>query len=219
MINAEHDFTHNFCNAIGYENDFMMKDIIIDEVGRLIVENKADVVNLLRKNGINATVNDSPKIISGLLVNEISKENTPVIKGISDMIAKNRFDESKYKSILGFQEKAKEAVKAATSTGQTSTAQKTDGTFWKKLGEAFKDPQVQQSASTLIAGGLAKAYSKTTPKTTTENQANLDERLKINQTRQKEKINYKKIAIISGIVAVVGLLAFQIYKMKKAQSV
>jgi hypothetical protein len=192
MINAEHDFTENFCSAVGYSNDFMMKDIIIDEVGRLIVENKPDVVRLLRQNGINATVNDSSKVISVYLVNEISKENEPIISGISLMIAKNRFEEQKYKSFIG-KIKSEKNSKNKNAIGDIET----------------------QGATNIIKEALSKAYNKISPKQTAENQANLDERLKINQTRQKAKLNIKRILIITGIAGILGFMAYQLYKARK----
>ena len=59
MIYKEHNFTENFCNAIGYKDDSMMKDIVFDELSRLIVDEKPDVVKLLRANGINVSVKDN----------------------------------------------------------------------------------------------------------------------------------------------------------------
>lgn len=233
MIYAEHDFTMNFCNAIGYSNDFMMRDILIDEVGRLIIENKADVVKLLRNNGINATVNDSPETIALYITNEIAKKNEAIVNGIAAMISRNQFNEQKFKTFTGavLAQKGKHMNADATTGDKTAAliagaktggltgaaATPTEKSFWKKLGEAFKDPAIQQSASTLIAAGLTKAYDKSTPKTTSENQANLNERLKINQVKQKPKLDYKKIIIITGGLVIIGTLAFLLIKAKKQQ--
>lgn len=212
MINAEHDFTLNFCNAIGYDNEFMLKDIIIDEVARQIVENKNDVVKLLRSNNLNATINDPNNVIAGILINEIAKGNKSITTGIADMISKNRFEVKKFEKTFKNLVEPVNTSTINTSIGQTSTTQ--DKQFWSNLTKILENETVQNTVTTLISNGLEKAYSKDTPNTTSENTANLNERLKINQTRQASQINYKKIVIISGIVIVVGILIVQIVKLK-----
>jgi hypothetical protein len=215
MIYAEHDFTENFCSAVGYSDEFMMKDIIIDEVARLIVEEKSDVVKLLRSNNINVTVNDNNETISNAIVNEVSKGNDSVTNGISEMISRNRFDHDKFKSFLGIGKK-KTATQKVAGSGQSSTKQQKDGAFWKKLGSIAKNENTQEGVSGLLALGLKKSFDKKTATTTQQNQANLNERLKINQAANtKRKWNVKKIILVFGIVGAVSFVAWRIYKLKK----
>lgn len=211
MIYAEHDFTQNFCNAIGYEDSFMLKDIIIDEIARQIVENKKDVVGLLRKQNINVSIRDNNQIISNAVINEISKGNDEVTKGISNMISLNRFDDTKYKNILGFGKKK----------ASSPTEQKKKGAFLSKLKTLSKNENVQEGVAGLLAYGIKKTFDKkkASSKEVDENKANLDERLKINQSKNtKEKFNWGKIVLIGGIAIVIsGLLIYAIKKSRQTE--
>jgi hypothetical protein len=212
MINVEHNFTENFLNAVGFNDEFMVKDIIIDEMARQIVENKPDVVKLLRSNNLNATVRDNDSVIANIIINEIQKGNENIINGMSNMIAKNRFDkptyDTKFKQATGQYNALDD-----TSAGQTSTTQ--NKTFWTNLKTVLQNENVQSSISDLISAGLKRAYSKDSPQTTQENAANLNERLKINQMKKQKKIDYKKLIIFTGVSLLVGVLVIKIVQLKK----
>jgi len=57
MIYASHDFSKNYLFADAYKDNFQKTEIILDEVARAIIVNKKRIVDLLRKEGINATIN------------------------------------------------------------------------------------------------------------------------------------------------------------------
>jgi hypothetical protein len=89
MIYADHDFATNFCNAVGYNDPYMQKHILIDEIGRLVTNQKKDIVDLLRNNGFNVTLNDNLIKISTILSQQIEKENNSIIEPLIDIIYKN----------------------------------------------------------------------------------------------------------------------------------
>ena len=198
MIYKEHNFTENFCNAIGYKDDSMMKDIVFDELSRLIVDEKPDVVKLLRANGINVSVKDNDLVISNLITNEISKGNNIITKGVSDLIAKGRFETQKYKSF--------------TSRNMSADA-KESSKLLESLTTLINDKNVQDSVSTVTASALKKAFDKKNPTTTAQNNANLNERLKMSQaSNTKKKVNVKAVVIISVVGIVIAILAIKLYK-------
>ncbi|MDD5358423.1 MAG: hypothetical protein PHX80_04700 [Candidatus Nanoarchaeia archaeon] len=199
MIHKEHDFTINFCCAAGYDEEFHMNEIIIDELARLIVEDKKDVVTLLRSNNVNVTVNDSNRVVKDAVVKEIANENENVITAISNMVIKKQFDQEKYKSFVDAVGKSKE---------------KKDRKLKDSLSKVIQNENVQEGASNLIAGGLKKLFNKNKKETTAKNDANIDERLKINEARQKEKINWKTIGLI---LLGIGVGSFIIYKIIKSR--
>jgi hypothetical protein len=201
MIFKDHNFTENFCNAVGYKDEGMMRDIILDELSRLIVNEKADVVKLLRGNGINVSVNDNDLVISNVVTNEISKGNEIIIKGISDLITKNQFDQKKYESFM-------------SADAKTDPKKKTS--LFNTLKGVVKDENVQESISTLAANKLKKIFNKETPDTTAQNNANVNERLKMSQAANtKKKINTKAILIVVAIVVVVGIVGVKLYKSRQ----
>jgi hypothetical protein len=207
MIYGEHNFTENFCNASGNEDSFMLNDIVIDELARHIVENKNDVVAVLRRSGINVTVNDNNKVVATALTREIAKGNYDVTKDVASQIVKSRFDLAEFKKL--------------SADGDIVTDG--DNTFWKNVWTStkdvgttlIKDENVQDAASSYLSDLMSKTYSTTNPTTTTNNQSQLYERLMVNQAQQKSKLNVKGLLIVTGIVAIAGFLVFKIFKASK----
>jgi predicted RNA binding protein with dsRBD fold (UPF0201 family) len=201
MIYKDHNFTENFCNAIGYKDEGMMKDIILDELSRLIVDEKTDVVKLLRDNDINVSVKDNDIVIANIITNEISKDNDKVTKGISDLITKSRFNTESYKSFSG------KILSADAGKGAK---------FLDNVSKVLSNPVVQDSVSTVTALGLKKAFNKKNSTTASQNSANLLERLKMNQaSNTKKKINIKVILIILGVTTIIGILGIKLYKSRQ----
>lgn len=202
MIYADHNFTTNFCNAVGTENDLVAQQIVIDELARLIVENKRQVVNLLRKNNVGVTINDPNNIIGNLIVKEISNRNQKIIKGISDLIAEERFSEIEFLNFINLF-KSKEEREAAKQERQDKRdiRKEEENTIGDKLKRLFADDRFKEGASQLVALQLQKSYDKQVPTTTTKNQNVLDERLRISQIKEdtkKRKSKGTKIALIIG---------------------
>lgn len=197
MIYKDHNFTENFCSAVGYEDEGMMKDIIFDELARLIVNEKTDVVKLLRDNDINVSVKDNDLKISNIITNEISKGNDNVTNGISDLISKGRFEQEKYKSF----------------TSRNMAADSKVTSFLDNLNKVLNDKNVQEGVSAVSALALKKAFNKKSPSTTAQNNANLNERLKMSQaSNTKKKINIKVVLVITGVVLVITILGIKLYK-------
>lgn len=199
MIYKDHDFTENFCCAIGYQDEPMMKDILYDELSRLIIDEKSDVVKLLRNNSINVSINDDPQVIANTIINEIEKSNDFIIKSISDMISKNRFDEKKYQSFIG--------DKKLSADGKKSSK------LFQNIGAVLKSDKVQEGASDVISKGLKSVFNKEKPDETSKNTAAMNERLKMSQaSKTKKKLNLKVLAIITVIGLTIGILGYKLYK-------
>jgi hypothetical protein len=209
MIFAKHDFTDNFFSAVGYKDETMENMIIIDEIARLIVDDKKSVVENLRKNGINVSFKDNPEIIKAFLVREIESGNDNVINFISTKIALTQLDETKFKEIAG--------KLNVIGTGIIDTSgipkQKTDA--GKIISAIVTNKDVQENAINLISSGVKKAFSsKNAAKTSNETQ--LSERLKANQmlqaqNKKKKYVGLKIIAILVGV----GGIGYAIYHFSK----
>ena len=86
MIYADHDFAFNYFNAVGVNDKFSIQHQLLDEIARLIVENKKDIVDLLRKNGFNVSIKDNEVKIGEIIASEIGKKNKQIISGITKII-------------------------------------------------------------------------------------------------------------------------------------
>jgi hypothetical protein len=80
MIYANHNFLENYASADGRKDAFMKEQIIVDEIARLITNNKIEVIKLLRKHGVNATYNDTSDRVVELVLMLISQNDTFVIE-------------------------------------------------------------------------------------------------------------------------------------------
>jgi len=211
MIFGKHDFTYNFLNAIGYQDEFMADQIIIDEVARLIVEEKKNVVEALRKVGVNATYRDNNDLIKSMLVKEIEDKNPTILKFLSEKIVQNQIDENKVKEIAAIAAKSKKVNATGDGTDKASS------TFAQNLNSILSNETVKDSLSTLVAGGIQKVFSKGNTSKTTNDQL-LSERLKINemQAAAAAKTSKKKILIFvlvsAGILIVGGVVYFMVRK-------
>jgi uncharacterized membrane protein YheB (UPF0754 family) len=213
MIFGKHNFTHNFLNAIGYQDEFMADQIIIDEVARLIVEEKKNVVEALRKVGVNATYRDNNDLIKSMLIKEIEDSNPTIVKFLSEKIVQNQIDENKVKEIAALAAKGKTTKKADGSVDEQAYIGK--NTFSQNLSTILNNETVKDSLSTLIAGGIKKVFSKSNTDKTTNDQL-LSERLKINemQAAAAAKTSKKKILILvlvsAGVLIVGGVVYFMV---------
>lgn len=210
MIFAKHNFSTNFINAIGYQDEFMANQIIIDEVARLIVEDKKNVVEALRKSGVNATYKDNNGLIKALLVKEIEDGNKDILKFLSDKILQNQGDENKLNEIVS---EAANQVKNATGSVKKKSK------FSENLSKVLKDENVKESLSNVISSGIKNVFSKKN-KEKNLNDEQLDERLKINEMKTAStKVSKKKVLIIAGIaVGVVGIALLVRFLVKKYEN-
>jgi predicted transcriptional regulator with HTH domain len=204
MIFAKHNFTTNFINAIGYQDEFMADQIIIDEVARMIVDDKKNVVEALRKVGVNATYKDNNDFIKALLVKEIEDGNPDILKFLSEKILQNQADEEKLKELVH--------ESPQNATGSVKTKSK----FGENLSKIFKDENVKESLTNILSSGIKNVFSKkNTEKTSNDEQ--LTERLKVNEMKSAtKKTSKKKILIIAGVtIGVVGLAVFVYYLVRR----
>jgi hypothetical protein len=210
MIYANHNFTANFLNAASFDDAMMIRNMIVDELARLIVENKKDVVNILRHENLNITVNDDNNTISQVLAKEIVNGNEKVIGALSKLISDNEFDSDEAKNfvnIFGIGKKNK------------SSGDRQKGVFKQKLATFLKKDATKEGLSDLIALGLKKSFDKSKAKQTQQSQAVLTERLKLNEmkaSKEKKGGRKKKILIIGAISFSVAAIATAIILIRKS---
>ncbi|MDD4970776.1 MAG: hypothetical protein PHT07_15220 [Paludibacter sp.] len=204
MIFARHDFTENFFNAIGYQDKFMENQILIDEIARIIVDDKKSVVDRLRGIGINVTYKDNNDYIKSYVVKEITNGNDKVIRFFSDKIVKNQVDESKVKGVLnalgdvGIIKVGKVPEKEQTKTGQILSA-------------IISNPDIQEGASNIIADGIKNLFSKNNANKVANDQQ-LSERLKLNEMKSADKTKPKYVVLkVIGALILAGGLGYIIY--------
>jgi len=200
MIFAKHDFTDNFFSAVGYQDELMEDLILIDEIARLIVDDKKSIVDLLRANGINVTYKDNPDMIKTYLVREIENDNEKVIGFLSSRIVLNQVDESRLKEIT-----SKFNADSKTKVGQI-------------LAGISSNKDVQEGVTNLISSGIKKVFSKNN-KAKASNEVQLSERLKASEMReaQNKKKKYVALKIIAAIV-VAGGVGYGIYYFVKKRN-
>jgi hypothetical protein len=205
MIFARHDFTENFFNAVGYKDEQMENLILIDEIARLIVDDKKSIVEILRKNGINISFKDNPELIKSYLVKEIENGNNSVINFISSRIALNQIDETKLKGIASKYNADANTTKKKTTLGEI-------------LSGVISNKDVQSNVIDLISTGVKKVFDKKNP-AKTSNDEQLSERLKANQMiqAQDKKKKYIGLKIIGALLLASGI-GYGIYYFVKKKS-
>lgn len=121
MVFADHDFHHNFCNAVGGDNYGMQKDIFISEITKIIADNKDAVLNAARESGINVPQQaDHKKTVSILLENLKNKNFQKKIAKI--ILSENKLSEN---SVLEFkQQQEKNTAIISNGTPQELVSQK-----------------------------------------------------------------------------------------------
>lgn len=201
MIFASHNFTENFLNAVGYDDSQMETMIIIDEIARLLVDDKKAVVEQLRKSGINVSYKDNPEIIKAYLIHEIESGNQNILNFLSRQIILNQLDEPTAKNIV-----TKFSADSKSKAGQI-------------LSGVAKNEQVQEGIADLISSGISKAFSKkNSQKVSNENQ--LSERLKASQMvaaqNKKSKYGALKVVLIVSAVAGIGYAIYRIIKNRNS---
>jgi len=122
MIYAQHNFAENYASADSRKDEFMKEQIVIDELARLLTTRKNDVVKLLRKNGINATFNDTTERITELVLMLISQNDQFVID-LKKLIIENHINissEGNYSNAASdFLKKEKELAEASKGLSET----------------------------------------------------------------------------------------------------
>jgi flagellar basal body-associated protein FliL len=199
MIFARHDFTTNFFNAVGLDDKFMETNILIDEIARIIVDDKKSVVDALRSIGINVTYQDNNDTVKAYVVKEITNGNDKIINFFTQQIIKNQLDTNQLMDVAQkFKADATANPKQQTKAGQLITS-------------ILSDPTVQQGASTLISNGIKSLFAKTNANQSS-NAQQLAERLKLNQMQAANKKENKYVALkVIGALILAGGLGYLIY--------
>ena len=144
-IYAEHNFTENYLNAIGGNDDHMQQEMVIDELGRLIVDNKREVVNMLRSNSVNVKIND----VNDKLINILTKyiNSDAGIRGqIIDMIKAKSVDFNFVNGFLKKQNKneAPKKQKEPENTGWANANAWNTG-FEEQPKKESSDPDIEEN--------------------------------------------------------------------------
>lgn len=88
MIYLNNDFTSNFAAGISAENNSLTIDLFANEISDLIVGNTVELVNTLKKAGLDVDLKMSDEEIVDSIINNLDK-NEKIIKAISFIIAQD----------------------------------------------------------------------------------------------------------------------------------
>jgi hypothetical protein len=226
-IYIEHNLTENFINAVGYDDKFMQAEILIDEIARLIVDDKRFVVRLLRSQNINVTIRNNNEKIADALLRNI--DNPVILKKLSSRIADEidtdylKQKNNQYQNLFGI---------GKNKTEKTPKQKKEkSGAVKNLLSKLFQDEEIQENVGTMIGTSIKKAFQK--KKTAKKGAAKitnsdiLKERLKINEMQNSKKKKpfpqWAKIAIIStasvGVVLTIVLIVSKLKKKRYTPSI
>ena len=203
---AHHDFTENFLSATGYNDSFMTGQMLMDEIAKLVVDNKQFVVKSMRSHGFNATINDNNKILIKKLFEALSK-NDDLKQVISAFIVEKNIDEQKAKKLfIGF----------AGNKKLNSIGDQIKTINWKDLAN---DPNVKKTLNDLVNKGITKITSGsknvgTNEPTPEENLAALQQKVQLAEANEKKMSTGAKVAITIGVVVLIGTIVFFALKGK-----
>jgi hypothetical protein len=201
LIYANYDFAHGYLNAIGSKEPAMQKDIIIVEIGRLLFDDKTNLIKVMRKNGIDVNYSTPDLRIGNLLGKALESNNNELSKDIATLITNNRLEQS--------------------SIDQYFSADSKLGSYASQI---LKDEKTQTAITDSVSNLITNIFSKkkkaptttdTTPKTDSAATKLLMEQLRLNEIRnktlleqQKKAANTTKIALISigSLVALTGII-------------
>lgn len=230
-IFVSHNFTDNFLNAIGASDNFMLSEMIIDEVGKLIVENKREVVDLLRKHNIGVSIRDNNVKISQMLSRYISSD--PKIRyEITDLIKSKSVNMDRVQSFIGevnylqatgkTDPKVNQRNKRKLGKKSNSFQSEKNDQFLKNVKENISEKNTLESISNAIADTLEKTFSPERMGTAASpleyNSMLLEERVKMNEIDVKNTLpKWAKITIYTTIATIIigGAIFLVRYFVKK----
>jgi hypothetical protein len=218
MINATHNFTENFLNAIGSNDEMMLDELAIDELARLIVENKRDLVEILRKNNVNSSIRDKDEKLAKMITKYI--ESDPKIRfDVVQLIKSRAIDINKVLSLLG--DKTFGADASTTAPKKQPANAKKPSKFLQNIKSVISDKNVQDSVVNTLMGRFETTFdAKKTggEKSNLEKNTNvLQERVKLAQMENPRGGMSKgtKIALISaGVITVMTVIMVIIVKLQ-----
>ena len=157
MVYADHDFCFNYFNAVGGKDQFMQRDILIDEIAKLIFDDsyKKLLVNILRENGYNISMKDKPERISNIVSDQIKRNNQAIIDDITNLISiKNGVKEYNFSSdgildsIKSIYSDNKDAANSSIAEGISSAFQNNKtGDSQAILKERVKQAQMAEAST------------------------------------------------------------------------
>jgi hypothetical protein len=213
IIHVSHNFTENFLNAIGASDEFMQQEMLIDEVGRLICENKRDIVALLRNNNINITIRDKETKIAQILPKYIYSDEK-IRLAIASLIIQKAVNI----------EKLNELVNDIYNPSKDSSTKTTiDAKFSENIKAIIGDKNTEQSMTTAIANNLQSTFDSKVvgdaPSALETNSKILQERVLMNQLQTIQKLPmWAKVSIGIGVTVLIVGAVYLIGKLMKKSS-
>jgi hypothetical protein len=215
IIHVSHNFTENFLNAIGASDKFMQQEMLIDEVGRLICDNKRDIVELLRNNNINVTIRDKETKIAQILPRYIYSDEK-IRLAIASLIVERAVNIEKLSTIVN-------------DTYNPSSQKKQDNSVNSQFSDNIKaiisDSNAKDSMITAIATSLQSTFDTKVvgdaPSALESNSKILQERILMNQLESINKLPlWAKVSIGVGVtVLIVGIVYLAGKLLKKSSQV
>lgn len=213
IIHVSHNFTENFLNAIGASDEFMQQEMLIDEVGRLICENKRDIVDLLRNNNINVTIRDKETKIAQILPKYIYSDSK-IRAAIAELIVQKAVNLEKLNKIVN------DTYNPSAESKKTNT---TDNKFAENIKSVISNSNSQESIANAIANNLQLTFDSKVvgdaPSALETNSKILQERIMMNQLQTIKKLPmWAKVSIGIGITVLVVGAVYLVGKLMKKTS-
>lgn len=220
MIFAKHDFQKNYLNAINDNDREMTKDVIIDELAKLIVNNKTQIVKIMRTHGVQVSYSDNKKKISNVLTSEIGK-NKELRNEISKLIVQYNVNKKDVKELSKrIIEKNKKEKKYHNQSGDSDTSDSDSDSedkddFFKKLSQ---DEKVLNSMGNLVAGTLSVAFGGDDAQSQ-QNKETVEQRVEQEEKdKEKKSAGFGKYAQWGILFVIVGTLVWGIINSQKGSS-
>ena len=211
-IYASHNFTENFLNAIGANDTYMQNELIVDEIAKLITQNKREVIDILRNNTINVSVRDNDNKIAKLLTKHIASD--PKVRyDITDLIKQKSINMDNLQKFMNDLDTKKITRTDKKGKVQSKTV-KGQSNFGNRIRGVVSDDNQHESISNAIAKSLENTFGSQSfgvdGVASNPNSKILEERIKLNKLSNADGdgkwSTKKKIIVIASIalVAIVG---------------
>lgn len=191
---AQHNFADNFFAAVGYNDDEMLEDIMLDEIARLIADHSDRIINVLKMSGVATKKKPTDKELIHLIAQNLNK-NEGLQKNITKLIIGGYIDPM---ADVFYSGGDAEKEKAGTKAGQILSNPKVAKKVAVIMPDLFGtlDSEKRKEREELVLDKIQNQNTNYKPK--------------------KQKVQVKWFWVVGGLVAA-GVLAYVFYNLMKAK--
>jgi hypothetical protein len=201
----------------------MQNELIVDEIAKLIVENKREVVDILRNNTVNVSIRDSDGKIARLLTKHIASD--PKVRyDITDLIKQKAVNMEHLQKFMNNLDTKKISRKDQKGKVQNKTVRKASS-FGNRIRGVVSDENQHESISNAIAKSLENTFGDKnfaadgTP--FNPNVKILEQRIELNKMQNADgenKWSKKTKIIVAGVAALLVIVGAVLYFKNKGVS-